>query len=107
MPDQIDPQTAQNAYGEALKRIEEAAKNDAIKLALYDLPLTILPTEIGTCTALYFLELSHPLSSSKTKCRLETLPAEIGQLNNLTYLHLRQNNLNQLPSEIGQLTNLE
>ena len=37
---------------------------------------------------------------------LGELPAEIGQLTNLTRLDLTNNNLTQLPAEIGQLTNL-
>jgi len=38
--------------------------------------------------------------------RLKHLPAEIGQLTNLTELSLFDNQLSSLPAEIGQLTNL-
>lgn len=38
--------------------------------------------------------------------KLESLPAEIGQLSNLIELYLSQNQLSSLPSEIGQLSNL-
>ena len=41
-----------------------------------------------------------------TIINLKELPAEIGQLTNLTYLHLDNNELKELPAEIGQLTNL-
>ena len=37
---------------------------------------------------------------------LKHLPAEIGQLTNLTQLYLSDNQLSSLPAEIGQLTNL-
>jgi hypothetical protein len=38
--------------------------------------------------------------------QLTSLPAEIGQLKNLTHLHLYNNQLTSLPAEIGQLTAL-
>ena len=38
--------------------------------------------------------------------KLTELPAEIGQLTNLSQLYLDNNNLSSLPAEIGQLTNL-
>lgn len=38
---------------------------------------------------------------------IETLPAEIGLLRNLTYLYLHENRLQTLPTEIGSLQNLE
>jgi len=38
---------------------------------------------------------------------LTELPAEIGQLSNLTDLSIMYNGLKSLPPEIGQLTNLE
>ena len=106
MPDPIDPQTAQDAYAEALKRIEEARKTDARELSLYDLPLTELSPEIGSCTALETLKLAHEWDPSKSKCRLQTLPAAIGQLSKLTRLDLRENSLSDLPAEIGQLSKL-
>jgi internalin A len=37
---------------------------------------------------------------------IDRLPPEIGQLKNLTELHLYNNNLSELPPEIGELTNL-
>lgn len=42
-----------------------------------------------------------------TTARIETLPAEIGQLTHLRSLHLPRNHLTTLPAEIGDLTNLE
>ncbi|MBK8965343.1 MAG: leucine-rich repeat domain-containing protein [Lewinellaceae bacterium] len=38
--------------------------------------------------------------------QLTILPAEIGQLSNLTHLELGNNQLTILPAEIGQLSNL-
>jgi hypothetical protein len=38
--------------------------------------------------------------------QLTTLPAEIGQLSNLSVLDLSGNQLTTLPAEIGQLSNL-
>ena len=38
--------------------------------------------------------------------KLTELPAEIGQITNLTQLNLSRNSLSSLPPEIGQLTNL-
>ncbi len=38
--------------------------------------------------------------------QLTTVPAEIGQLNNLTYINLSYNTLTTLPPEIGQLSSL-
>ena len=38
--------------------------------------------------------------------QLTSLPAEIGQLTSLTWLHLSDNQLTSLPAEIGQLTSL-
>ncbi|MBK7477774.1 MAG: leucine-rich repeat domain-containing protein [Haliscomenobacter sp.] len=40
------------------------------------------------------------------KCRIDSLPAEIGQLTQLTILDLSDNQLTSLPAEIGQLTQL-
>jgi len=38
--------------------------------------------------------------------QLSDLPAEIGNLTNVTWLHLSRNVLSNLPAEIGDLTNL-
>ncbi len=105
MPDQIDPQTAQEAYNEALKRIQNAINNNATGLILNDLSLLKLPPEIGNCANLQVLKVSteRTLSSS---CRLKMLPPEIGRLSNLQRLFLGDNDLIQLPLEIGELSNL-
>ncbi len=86
------------SYYEALKKIEQAARDEVKKLNLSGIELTELPAEIGQLTNLKVLDLSHNSLSS--------LPAEIGQLTNLTYLSLINNSLSNLPAEIGQLTNL-
>jgi Leucine-rich repeat (LRR) protein len=39
--------------------------------------------------------------------RLSTLPAQIGELKNLTLLDLRYNQLSTLPAQIGELKNLK
>ena len=108
MPDQLKPpdeMTAEEAYAEALKRIEAAEREQATELELYDLPLRELPPEIGRLLYLETLRLSDKDGNSKV--RLEYLPTEIVRLNKLQRLSLSQINLRQLPSEIVHLTQLK
>ena len=108
MPDQLKPpeeMTPEEAYAEALARIEAAEHEQWTELKLYDLPLRELPPEIGRLTRLTALYLSYVLGRSKTS--LVTLPSEIGQLTQLQLLDLGHNNLIELPPEIGQLTQLQ
>lgn len=90
----------QQAYDEALRRIEERRKlgRQGGILGLGGLGLSALPPEvcqISTLTALF-------LSDNQ----LRTLPPEIVQLSALTELYLERNQLTSLPTEIGQLSAL-
>lgn len=69
-----------NAYQEALQRIEEAAATGASELDLSGLGLESLPPEIGQLANLTTLSLGGNL--------LTALPPEIGQLTHLTYLNI-------------------
>ncbi|MEL7076518.1 MAG: leucine-rich repeat domain-containing protein [Cyanobacteria bacterium J06582_2] len=85
-----------SAYYEALKKIEQAAKNEVEILNLGRMRLTELPPEIAQLTNLTVLYLdSNSLSS---------LPPEITQLTNLTVLYLNGNSLSSLP-QIGREQN--
>ena len=86
------------SYYAALKKIEQAARDEVERLYLTEMELTELPPEIGQLTNLTELYLCNN--------SLSTLPVKIGQLTNLTLLNLNDNSLNTLPAEIGQLTNL-
>jgi len=89
---------AQEAYDEALRRIEECKGRDmgGKILELSRLGLTMLPPEIGQLTALKGLDLSYN--------QLGALPPEFGQLKTLLYLDLSNNNLRTLPLELSRLT---
>ncbi|ELS00329.1 small GTP-binding protein domain protein [Xenococcus sp. PCC 7305] len=86
------------SYDKALKKIEQAAKEQEGVLDLSRMELTELPPEIGQISNLEGLDLSNNSLSS--------LPPEIGQISNLTALYLSNNSLSSLPPEIGQLSNL-
>ena len=88
----------QQAYNEALKRIEACRITRGTELGLNCIGLSQLPPEIGQLTALTMLDLSGN--------QLSTLPPQIGQLTALTELRLLSNQLSNLPPEIGQLTAL-
>ena len=88
----------QQAYDEALKRIEACPRQQGTELNLGGLGLTRLPPEIGQLTNLTELYLQRN--------QLRTLPPQIGQLANLTELRFNNNQLRTLPPEIGQLANL-
>ena len=85
----------QQAYNEALKRIEACRSKRGTELDLRDIGLSQLPPEIGQLTALTKLDLARN--------QLITLPPEIGRLTALMTLYLFDNQLSTLPSEIGQL----
>ena len=85
-------------YYEALKKIEQAAKEQAENLYLWDMELTELPPEIVQLSNLKYLYLDNNSLSSQ--------PPEIVQLSNLTVLDLKNNSLSSLPPEIAQLSNL-
>ena len=87
------------AYAEALKRIEKARKTRATALILVGLKLKTLPPEIGQLSSLQSLDLRSN--------QLATLPDSIGQLRSLQELHLYGNQLAALPDSIGQLSSLQ
>jgi hypothetical protein len=90
--------TPDEAYQEALRRIEAARVSGATELDLSTLGLKELPPEIGQLTALAHLTLYVN--------QLTSLPPEVGQLENLISLSIRSNQLTSLPPEIVQLKNL-
>ncbi len=100
MPTPKMTQKEQQAYDEALKRIQDCLQQGekGTALDLGGLGLTTLPPEIGQLTALASLYLFNN--------QLSSLPPEIGQLTTLTEFHLQDNQLSSLPPEIGQLTAL-
>src|SRR2546425_92775 len=81
-----------DAYAEALKRIESCRKEKQSRLDLNGLGLTTLPPEIGQLTALTALYLHDN--------QLTTLPPEIGQLTALLALAISDN---PLPAELLKL----
>jgi Leucine-rich repeat (LRR) protein len=84
--------------GEAGRRINEAARNQAGVLDLSHLGLSTVPDTIGQLTSLTSLYLGLN--------RLTTVPDAIGRLTSLTELDLSGNQLTAVPDTIGQLTNL-
>jgi internalin A len=100
MPKPKMNQEEQQAYNEALKRIQACLLAEKLVdiLDLSGMGLAALPPEIGQLTALTGLHLSNN--------QLSELPPEIGQLTALTTLDLSRNQLSKLPSEICQLTAL-
>jgi len=106
---------------EALKRIEEAKRNNSTELDLSELKLTQFPPEILELTNLTKLNLginelaTFPYIINKItklntlylhKNLFTTFPEALGMLNNLTSLYLEYNQLKSLPEAIGKLTNL-
>jgi internalin A len=92
------PTQAEEAYAEALRRIEACREAKGHDIDLYGLRLAALPPEIGRLTALTELNL--------TDNELTALPREISRLTALTELNLSGNKLTALPPEIGRLTAL-
>src|SRR5581483_2377346 len=87
-------------YAEALRRIE-AQCQDERKANELDLISLDLRTLPPEIGQLANLTTLHLYGN-----QLSTLPPEIGQLANLTTLHLSDHQLSTLPPEIGQLANL-
>jgi internalin A len=93
---------------EVLELIARAKAENWKKLDLAGMELMELPAAIGELVGLEELILGKfdPEERKIKGNRLTVLPAEIGQLQNLTQLSLSSNQLKELPSEIGQLQNL-
>src|SRR5437660_1572803 len=85
---------ADDAYAEALKRIEACRKlgKKGTKLDLSNLGLSALPPEVGRLTALTELYLDGN--------QLTALPPEVGRLTALTVLYLHDNPGLGLPLEV-------
>lgn len=89
----------EEAYREALRRIEAAKRNGETNvLDLSRLGLTHIPKEVGNLVHLHRLYLSQN--------KLTLLPKELGQLTNLHVLTLHTNKLASLPKELGELHKL-
>lgn len=86
------------AYDEALKRIDACRRTEALVLNLTSLGLTRVPAEVGQLTALRGLSLFQN--------RLTALSAEVSKLTALRNLRLGDNRLTAVPAQIGQLTAL-
>ena len=84
---------------QALWRIEEAQKDEAVKLDLSRLALTTLPEVLGNLTVLQALYLAGN--------QLTTLPGWLGNLTALQRLLLSENQLTTLPQSLGNLTKLQ
>lgn len=83
----------------ALKKIEEAKRNNSTRLDLNNCELTEFPPEI--------LELTNLTELNLRQNKLTTLPEAIGELTNLTVLYLHDNELlDTFPESLGKLTNL-
>jgi internalin A len=90
----------QEAYDDALRRIEECRRQGTagMVLNLMGMGLTTLPPQIGQLTALTKLRLAYN--------RLTILPPQIGQLTALTELWLQDNRLATLPASLMDLPKL-
>jgi internalin A len=86
------------AYANALRRINEAERTGATKLNLSGRWLIALPPEIGNLSRLTVLDVSNN--------QLTSLPPEIWTLKRLTELNISRNQLFSLPPGIGNLAGL-
>ena len=87
------------AYQEALQRIEQARKDNSTELDLSYLELTEIPEAIASLTQLRELTLSNN--------QLRELPEEIASLTQLEYLFLPGNKLTVFPEDIVSLSQLQ
>jgi len=87
-----------DAYQEALRRINKTKSKSSAQLNLDGLGLTAVPPEIGRLRRLKILLLQNN--------QLTTFPSEIEQLSSLTGLNLENNQLTVIPPEVGQMTTL-
>ena len=92
------------AYKQAEQKIGQALKSGATELDLNGMGLTELPPELWKLKNLKVLELGYEYKGEKNQ--LKEIPKEIGQLTQLTELHLSSNQLTALPDSLGQLTQL-
>lgn len=92
------PLTPEEAYREAVRRIENAWRSGATKLDLVDLGLTKLPESLHQLTQLQVLNLASN--------RVTSLPESFGNLTHLQSLNLYKNPLRSLPASFSQLKEL-
>lgn len=86
------------SYAKAIRKIEQAKKENAIDLDLRGLKLESVPETISQLTLLRTLDLSFN--------QLTSLPESLGQLTALRTLQLSYNKLTSLPESLSQLAAL-
>jgi internalin A len=89
---------------EAVRRIEQAAKEKLRELDLSGLELEEVPPEIAKCPPLESLLLGR--SYEKKKNKLTKFPDAVLQLTKLKTLNLSFNHITSIPEDLGQLSNL-
>lgn len=86
-------------FAEAEARIEQAGKEGASELSLFELNLKELPRSLGQLQELQVLYLHNN--------QLTQLPQPLGQLQRLRVLYLHNNQISWLPESISQLQGLQ
>jgi len=94
-----DTNKAERGLHEALARIEEARRTEAVELDLSELDLTSVPE-----SAFWLKQLQRLALSSNP---LRELPESLGQLSQLQNIDLSRTQLTELPGSLLQLTELQ
>jgi hypothetical protein len=101
MPELLGSRKLSGAFNSAYFEVRDTilkTSPDDLRITFRELPLKLLPREIGRLKKLTILSLERN--------QLIWLPAELGKLTNLEELRLGGNQLTSLPAELGNLTNL-
>ncbi|MEG4088552.1 hypothetical protein [Microcoleus sp. Pol12B4] len=102
-------ETGDRTRGEAMREIERAAKNNLTELNLSMLDLEELPPEISECTQLEKLVVAAYQPNkfeAKRRYGIAKFPDAVLKLTNLKILMLSNHGITEIPEEIGQLSNL-